>query len=59
MKRIVVTAIIIVLTAAAFFCLGMHHAIMSMEISADENPGTVLVTLHDQIYIHGIDDPLD
>lgn len=60
MKHTVVGAIVAILTAALFFCCGMHYALTHMTIETDGYGDTALITLNDNVYIHGINDcPLD
>jgi len=56
LKHTIVGAIVAILTAALFFCSGMRYAVTHMKLSASsERENTVLVTLNDQVYIHGLD----
>ena len=49
MKHTIITAIITILTAALFFCAGMHHAITHMTIEADASgTNTAIVTLDEK-----------
>ena len=56
LKHTIVGAIVAILTAALFFCSGMRYAVTHMKLSASsERENTVLVTLNDQVYVHGLD----
>lgn len=60
LKHTILTAIIAVLTAALFFCFGMHYTLEHMEIETDGYGDTALITLNDNVYMHGINGyPLD
>lgn len=54
LKHTILTAIIAILVAALFFCAGMRHAITHMEIETDGYGDTAQITLHDNVYWHGI-----
>lgn len=54
LKHTIIGAILCVLVAAAMFCAGMHHAIRHMEIETDGYGDSAMITLHDNVYLHGI-----
>lgn len=53
-KHCIVCAILAVLITACAFCAGMNHAIRAMQIETDGYGDSALITLHENVYLHGI-----
>jgi len=54
LKSYIVCAIIAVLITAAAFCAGMNYTIRHMEIETDGYGDSALITLNNNVYLHGI-----
>lgn len=60
LKYTIIGTIATLLAAAFFFCAGMHYTITHMTIDTDGYGDSAIITLNDNVYIHGINDyPLD
>lgn len=54
LKHTIIGAILCILVAVTAFCMGMNHAIRAMEIETDGYGDSAMITLHDNVYLRGI-----